>query len=92
MDLTQKLLGFSREDLLCLIERLRNREAALNLRLVEGKRTILEILDHIAIAEWWYAIRVLPDLSVVGDWEDYDNSAFERMTSIRTMFLHTFAV
>ena len=90
VDFTQKLLGFGREDLLRLMEGLRDREAALNLRLVEGKRTILEILDHIAIAEWWYATRVLPDPSVVGDWEDYGNTAFERLSSIRAMFLHTF--
>ncbi|MDI6824498.1 MAG: DinB family protein [Bacillota bacterium] len=89
VELTGTLLAFSRDDLLRLMGGLRNPQAALSFRLIEGKRTILEILDHVAIAEWWYTTRIgapSPD----HDWRDYGDTPFERLRAIRQMFVRDF--
>lgn len=58
---TAMMLGFSRAELLSTIAGLS--DAALDLRLVEGKRTVREIINHIAIAEWWYTTRIMAEPS-----------------------------
>lgn len=82
------LLGFSRASLTTVIDGLP--DAALDLRLVEGKRTIREIIDHIAIAEWWYTTRVMADPSLARGWRDYGDDAHGRLIAVRDMFLREY--
>lgn len=82
---TAMMLGFSRAELTATVTGLS--DAALDLRLVEGKRTIREILDHIAIAEWWYTTRVLADPAQAKSWRDYGSDAFSRLDAVRGLYL-----
>lgn len=65
------LLKYSRNDLKVLIDRVpisRRKEP-----LLKGKRTLNEILNHIAIAEWWYMTR-LDDIRIhVEDWRELNS-------------------
>ncbi|MGE5560335.1 MAG: DinB family protein [Chloroflexota bacterium] len=82
---TAMLLGFSRAELMAVVNGLS--DAALDLRLVEGKRTIREILDHIAIAEWWYTTRVMADPGAARSWRDYGTDAHSRLAAVRDLYL-----
>lgn len=77
-----ELLGASRGDVLELTADL-DREH-LDRRLLEGRRTIREILDHVAIAEHWYLSRVDVPFDVPGSWQHYPSATFARLTAIRT--------
>lgn len=85
---TAMMLGFSRAELLSTIAGLS--DAALDLRLVEGKRTVREIIDHIAIAEWWYTTRIMAEPSQAKSWRDYGRDAHERLAAVRDMFLRDY--
>lgn len=85
---TAMMLGFSRAELLTTITGLS--DAALDVRLVEGKRTIREIIDHIAITEWWYTTRTLTEPSQAKSWRDYGRDAHERLAAVRDMFLRDY--
>ena len=89
LDESAELLSASRSDLLDLVRGLS--DDVIDRRLVDGKRTIREILDHIAIAEWWYTTRIAPDPSVVRSWKDFGQDAFMRLQGIRDMFVNDFS-
>ncbi|MCL6600319.1 MAG: DinB family protein [Alicyclobacillus macrosporangiidus] len=88
LDETVKLLSFSRQDLLRLIDGVS--DDVLDARLTQGKRTIREIVDHIAIAEWWYTTRLAADPSRARPWSEYGADVLSRLNEIRNMFLHEF--
>lgn len=56
----------------------------------EGKRTVREIVDHIAIAEWWYTTRVPHPFEHVVHWTTFGHDAITRFTNIREMYLTEF--
>jgi uncharacterized damage-inducible protein DinB len=82
---TALLLDLSRADLLTTVAGLS--DIALDRRLAEDMRTVREIIDHVAIAEWWYTTRVVPEGATVKRWQDYGDDAFARLVGIRRMFL-----
>ncbi len=89
LDESAELLSASRNDLLELVQDLS--DDVLDRRFVDGKRTVREILDHIAIAEWWYTTRIAPDPSAVRPWKDFGQDAFMRLQGIRAMFANDFS-
>lgn len=78
---TRTLLEASRQDLLDLVADLAPR--ALDHRLVADRRTVGEVLDHVAIAEHWYLTRVEIPVDIPSDWRDYPEDAFERLAETR---------
>jgi hypothetical protein len=89
IDETLRWLNASRVDLLSLVQGLG--DDVLDKRLTEGKRTVREIIDHIAIAEWWYTTRVSSSRDSIRSWENYGQDAFSRLQLVREMFVHDFA-
>lgn len=78
---TRTLLEHSRTD---LRELLADRPPAVfDHRLVEDRRTVREIVDHIAIAENWYLTRIELPVDIPADWRDYPKETFERLSSTR---------
>lgn len=77
-----ELIEASRSDVLALVGTLDPQ--FLDHRLVEGRRTIREILDHVAIAEHWYTSRVDGPFDVPDTWQAYPPETFERLTVVRT--------
>lgn len=78
---TATLLAASRRDLLDAVA---GRSArTLDRRLVEDRRTIREILDHVAVAEHWYATRVDLPVDVPDGWRGYPEGTFERLAATR---------
>lgn len=82
---TALLLDLSRADLLTTVAGLS--DVALDRRLAEETRTVREIIDHVAIAEWWYTTRIVPEEAIGKGWRDYGDDAFTRLVAIRRMFL-----
>lgn len=81
VDQTRQIITWSRVDLLDLLNQVP--PCKWDLRLIKGKRTISENLDHIAIAEWWYTSRV-PGLSPAREsWHDYPNDPLDKLMDIR---------
>lgn len=78
-----KLLRFSRDDLLNLVNRIP--QNLLDFRLKQ-RRTIRQVLNHIANAEWWY-------LSRIYDWKELDRipwkvakkEVLKRMGQVRSL-------
>lgn len=78
---TAALLAASRRDLLDAVA---GRSApTLDRRLVEDRRTVREILDHVAVAEHWYLTRVDLPVDVRDGWRGYPDDTFERLTVTR---------
>ncbi len=80
---TRCFLAWSRTDLLSRLAP--PGDALLDVRTEPGTRTIREIVDHVAIAEWWYTTRILEDPSRAPDWRDYGRDPFERLRRVRQM-------
>lgn len=78
---TRTLLGCSRADLRNLLDGLTT--AQRDHRLVEDRRTIREIVDHVAIAEHWYLTRVEVPVEIPATWRDYPDETFERLAATR---------
>jgi uncharacterized damage-inducible protein DinB len=89
VDETLRWLNASRSDLLSLVKGIH--DDVLDKRLTEGKRTVREIVDHIAIAEWWYTTRIVPNPNSVPSWDKYGHDAFSRLRLVREMFVHDLA-
>ncbi len=80
---TRRFLAWSRTDLLSRLAPLG--DAGLDMRTAPGTRTIREIVDHVAIAEWWYTTRNLENPSRARDWREYGRDPFERLRRVRRM-------
>lgn len=75
------LLGTSRDDVVDIVGGLDQRH--FDYQLVDGRRTIREIVDHIALAEHWYMTRVEAPFDVPSWYREYPADTFERLTVIR---------
>lgn len=75
------LLERSRADLLDLVTD--QPPAVLDHRLVEDRRTIRDVVDHVAITEHWYLTRVELPVNVPADWRAYPEQTFERLSATR---------
>lgn len=78
---TRALLRASRRDLLDLVAGLEAR--TLDRRLVADRRTVREVLDHVAVAEHWYLTRVEVPVDVPDGWDGYPDETFERLAETR---------
>lgn len=78
---TRELLAASRGDLLDATADLD--PETLDVRLVEGRRTVREVLDHVAVAEHWYVTRVEAPSGPRADWRAYPPGPFERLDAAR---------
>lgn len=78
---TTMLLDASRGDVHDVIGALDQQH--LDYRLLEGRRTVREIIDHIALAEHWYMTRVDAPVDVPSEYQAYPTDTFERLTAIR---------
>lgn len=79
---SRELLDASRGDVLDVAGNLDSQH--LDRRLVGGRRTVREILDHVAIAEHWYVSRVDVPFDCPSSWRCYPAGTFDRLTAIRT--------
>lgn len=78
---TRELLAATRADLLDATTGLD--PAALDVRLVEGRRTVGEVLDHVAVAEHWYMTRADAPYRPRDDWRRYPADPFDRLRAVR---------
>lgn len=78
---TRAMLTASRGDLLDLVAELDPR--SLDHRLAADRRTVREILDHVAGAEHWYLTRVVVPVDVPDSWRHYAGDTFDRLAETR---------
>lgn len=81
LDRTRRSLHASRSDVLALTRELD--EAILDHRLVSDRRTLREILEHVALAEHWYLTRVATAVSLPDTYRAYPTGTFERLEATR---------
>ncbi|HOB34637.1 MAG TPA: DinB family protein [Bacillota bacterium] len=78
---TRQIISWSRADLMALLETLPR--GKWDVRLDAGKRTVAEVADHIAVAEWWYTWRIDIPNPLREDWREYPRDPAAKLAAIR---------
>lgn len=77
----KQIISWSRADLLSLLDSLPR--PFWEARFQQGKRTVAETVDHIAIAEWWYTSRVPNPNPLKESWRDYPAEPLDKLLAVR---------
>lgn len=83
---TKEIIGWSRSGLINYLKNLP--QPCWHISPLPGKQTVAEVVEHIAIAEWWYTTRVPGANPLRVNWQDYPADPLDKLIAIRADVEH----